>query len=162
MFEKWEHFESLQKWPLKKGYILFLLVSLTKNLKFPKLSKNDFISTLQLFSAKSGSKKQLKHKCAFMNLFCYVLSFCHTLLYSFSFFVAVFFFASCDSASLRLKWQKFKYNTKNNRYESYLMQALLRLKLHDTQGETNGTLHKWRSSLFHLEFSYWGFIPFFR
>ena len=59
-FEKWDHFENWQKRPQCKGYSLWKVVSLAQKLKMPKTyAIKDSTSTLDLFYAKKGSKKQL-------------------------------------------------------------------------------------------------------
>ena len=52
-------FWQLQKWPPRKGYSLWKIVSFAQKLKMAKTCENDSTSTLQLFYAKNGSKKPL-------------------------------------------------------------------------------------------------------
>ena len=59
IFEKWDHFENMQKWPQCKGYSLCKMVSLAQKLKCQKHVIKDSTSTLDLFYAKNGSKKKL-------------------------------------------------------------------------------------------------------
>ena len=58
-FEKSEHFENGQKWPLCKGYSLYKILSLGQKLKLPKTCENLSTNTLEYFYAKNGSKKQI-------------------------------------------------------------------------------------------------------
>ena len=60
IFRKREDFKICPKWPLCKRYSLCKMLSLDPKLKITKnTQKNDFTSTVQLFYARNGARKQL-------------------------------------------------------------------------------------------------------
>ena len=59
IFEKWDHFENWQKWPLCKGYSLCRMVSFGPKLKMPKICDKRLYKPIRLVLWKKRLQKQL-------------------------------------------------------------------------------------------------------